>query len=417
LRLLIIGDNLLVMSETVELPVGLSKEEEQQKFTTIVHQINRLKSGESLSQQDKNLVSKNIRENFSVLEERLVRSEYFLGAVAMLTEVKNIDFDPQLAGMAKTAEDKFVDGYRDKMKLDPKTLDKPDMDLSRISFALERMLGRVHDRDLAQSIILEKMKGWGVESGKILEAWGHSVKKEGASTPFAGITENLPTCLEIESKRPGIMATLSKEFGIMDFGRYPAEMLVAQYDQREDHSRPYGVIIYPRDDWNGAFMDNVNSFKGLYEQLDGKANVRIVEAQGKISIARRLLALRNKYPERKISFAVIGGHGEKDHIQFGNSLPEGDLYASDLYGRGVQRTSEFFVPNPTIVLASCSTGTEGGIGQKLSEIMGAKVIAPEKPVKTSKFDAKLGQDGSIQLDVKYSESGTERTYMGGVSVP
>ena len=78
-------------------------------------------------------------------------------------------------------------------------------------------------------------------------------------------------------------------------------------------------------------------------------------------------------------------------------------------GRGAERSSKFFEKDPTIVLVSCSTGADRGIGEKLSEVMGAKVIAPDRP--TNLNDIKVLKKGdSLRFKIEYSEAGAAKTF-------
>lgn len=93
--------------------------------------------------------------------------------------------------------------------------------------------------------------------------------------------------------------------------------------------------------------------------------------------------------EEKISFAIIGGHGNSEVINFGKRL-----YKSDLNGGGAKRLSESFKPNAEIVLASCSVGEDNGIAQKISEQMsGLKIIASKNTAT------------SIDMHVSYDNEG------------
>ena len=92
------------------------------------------------------------------------------------------------------------------------------------------------------------------------------------------------------------------------------------------------------------------------------------------------------------------------------------LHSRDLTGEGAKRVNRFFVPSPTIVLFSCSTGARGGIGQKLSEVIGAKVIAPEKPTHFQKIKPIFDGD-KIDFDIEYvsnsREANIKKEYVSG----
>ena len=236
------------------------------------------------------------------------------------------------------------------------------------------------------------------------------------------IDKNLTAITKLENVRPGASEFLYREFGIADFGRYPTQLLNAQYEEADSLDKPYGVILFPRNDRNGAFYDNNFAFNELFERLQGEFGLRVVECEGKMDVARALIALNKKYNPadgngHKISLAIIGGHGTENSIRFGGGDERHALFTPDLMGRGVQRTSEFFEGNPTFILVSCSTGADKGIGQKLSEVMGAKVIAPKVPTSIDEYQVGKRRGGKFRFNARYfddyKEGGVKRVYVGG----
>lgn len=253
----------------------------------------------------------------------------------------------------------------------------------------------------------------GMPVGQITDAWRRSDSSYGKA-----IDRNINRLKILEQARPGIAKTLFEQFGIMDFGRYPAALLLDQFDHREEDV-PYGVIIYPRDDYSGAFYHDEDIFGDLKRSLEGKYHLRVIEADGKYSLARRLISLNNRYGDKnKISFGIIGGHGTKDSIAFGSKregTPDksrGHLLPDDLLHPGAQRSKEFFEKGCTLVLVSCSTGENEGIGQKLSEVFGCEVIAPDKPTGISSIRAKV-ENHHLKLEANYYDLDSTRFYSAG----
>lgn len=184
----------------------------------------------------------------------------------------------------------------------------------------------------------------------------------------------------LEKENPGIILTLNREFGIFDFGRYPAELLRRQYESRNDASVPYGVIFYPQADHNSAFYRQKEIFDKLFRRLAGRYELRVCEGSGKLDMIRLFHRLDRKYgAKHKISFVVVGGHGTKETIQFGGQSEAHTLKLADFLDKRhpIRERRIFFEPSPTIILNSCSTGIEGGIGQQLADVLGATVIAPD----------------------------------------
>lgn len=232
------------------------------------------------------------------------------------------------------------------------------------------------------------------------------------------LQRNLGRLREIEKIESGASQFLYKEFGICDFGRYPLEVLVDMVRNYNNKEKPYGLVIFPRDDHNGAFYGGLDSFKNLYGQLNGEFLLRIVECENKTDIARSLLKLDKLYSSdddsgQKISLLILGGHGEKNSIEFGGKDKKHKLHIDDLAGSGVRKTNKFFIENPTFILNSCSTGVQKGIGQELSEIFKAKVIAPKIPVPLPKLKAIKNENGNFEFDAEFIGQDSKMLYQMG----
>lgn len=220
---------------------------------------------------------------------------------------------------------------------------------------------------------------------------------------------NLEAMQALESKRKGSVSELVHKYGIQEFQRYPEEMLLAQLEE-EDTQQPYGVVVYPRDDWNGAFDADKKLWKDFFGETRSRCGLKIFECASRIDIARHLLDLDKKYgAEHKISFAVIAGHGQENKIQFGpwwghfSALSKVDIGS----GKGIRRVKDFFVEDPSIVFFSCSTGAEEGIAQELSQTLGAEVMAPNKPTHPNKLSITFDTQKKPKLGVEYSGKSTQ----------
>jgi len=278
-------------------------------------------------------------------------------------------------------------------------------DCARVLAYLRSTLRTIEERKRVFTPITNFISRVNLEEGKIIDAWKRSIP----SAMFSEIVgRNIYTLKKLEDERPGAAKILYKKFGIADFGRYRVEMLIRQYDEIKETKKPYGIVLYPRDDNNGAFYESSEILNKVSMELKEKGfALRIIECESKQNIARRLIAMNKEYG--KMLFAIVGGHGTEDSIVFGGEGKEHKLYKEDLLGRGVRRSSKFFVDNPTIILISCLTGAEGGIAQKLSRIWSARVIAPEAEtyIKEIHVDVK---NGKPIFDVKY-EDDVGKTYI------
>lgn len=264
--------------------------------------------------------------------------------------------------------------------------------------------------DIAYDMTLRWLEKYDLDMNHLYDtAWGTIERSQQGQA----IGANLQRIKQIESRAPGAARTLLRRFGIKHFGRYPSEMLLEQHWERDNTELRYGIILYPTHDYNGAFHGDEETLRDMYRDLNGELLVRIVECEGKFDIGRTLIGLDQQYgSEHKIAFAIIGGHGDETGIVFGGPDARHILHVDDLAGRGIGRTNQFFEPNPSIVLISCSTGAKEAIGQQLSAVMKAKLIAPEVPTSLDRIVATV-HDGKVDFQVKYTERNADRTYVRG----
>ncbi len=227
---------------------------------------------------------------------------------------------------------------------------------------------------------------------------------------------HLRRVMEVAAKEPEAIEVLTKQFGIKDFGRYDAEMLLRQYQERDNDEEPYGIVVYPESDHNGAFFHDKDKLKKVADDLGDTHLLRIVEANNKIGVVKQLLKLRKKYPSHKFSFAIIGGHGTKDSIQFGSPYEHNNntshIHTEDLAGPGAGRTAGFFEKGGTIILESCSTGKSGGIAEKLSEVLGVQVVAPDVPTSTKEINVQV-KNGAPHFTIEFEKKESLQMYSAG----
>jgi len=259
-------------------------------------------------------------------------------------------------------------------------------------------------RELATPILKADLEKYQLDSEDLLAGWAASDNHH--EIP---IGNNLNTIIEIEKLRPGIAKTIGSEFGIRDFGRYPSQLLVAQYDEINNMVKPYGIILYPYTDHNGAFYGDLITFLNLYDQISNTHNLRIVECKSKQQAISVLNRLRKRYG--KSDFAIIGGHGTANSIDLG----EDSISLEDILRKGFEAASLIFNDSPTIILSSCSTGATQGIGQEISGKLNCTIIAPDKPTSISSISVVQGQD-KLLFDVKYQEALASQTYRNAQNI-
>ena len=220
------------------------------------------------------------------------------------------------------------------------------------------------------------LKAYHLDPERCMHAWDMpSLDAEESATAYL---RHLYTIREIEAKEEGGAWLLNERFGIQHFGRYPHELLFEQLEHADDAEVPYGVILTPERDHNGAFMGRIHEKAAVHDSADNLGlHTRVIEVGSLMDLARRLLALEKIYGEERIEFGYVEGHGEPGSIQLGDR-PR-DLVTSEVLGQASDRCSLFFKQGAPLMLESCSTGARRGVASALSSKLGTEVTAPTKP--------------------------------------
>lgn len=277
----------------------------------------------------------------------------------------------------------------------------------------------------ARQILSTLLSSYGLSPDVLIRAWNSSSRNEGElarTSPEGLFTHNLKNLRALENMHPGAAKVLSEKFGIMDFGRFPPELLSQQFENMENVEKPYGLIVLPRDDHNGSFSArSEQALQQLSSGLEGRYLLRAIEVESKMDLARKLIQMDKKYgAHQKIGFALVGAHSGAGMLVFG----AGDrkfysLNVDDFLGRGVKRSFHYFVKNPTVILWGCKAGKEGGIGQKLSAAMDAEVIGPKKvSAGIEKIKVRFDKQNKPRFSVTFepgdwSLSASTKTYRSG----
>jgi hypothetical protein len=254
----------------------------------------------------------------------------------------------------------------------------------------------------------EYLKQYRVTLEDIQQAWGlyPGVGQSG----FRNLETNMEKIEHLEIERPGITKVLISDFHIKEFRRYPNEVLIEQFDQRKINI-PYGVVLYSNEDHNQAFDMDTKVLRSLFEQSkENNIGLRVMEFDSKYELIRNMAQLNARYGgENKISYLLLGAHGQEESFQ--TTFSE-EVHKNDFDGKGVQRVKDFFVANPEIILASCSTGVPNGIAQKISEMYDAKVYAPDKPTSVNRITMKI-KGTAPTFSVQYQDN-VLQSYTHGV---
>ncbi len=233
-----------------------------------------------------------------------------------------------------------------------------------------------------------------------LSAWkGNGIK----------LHENLKIMSQLEKSEPGAVKKLVEDYGIMEFHRYPTELLLAQIKE-ENIQQPYGIVIYPRHDHNNAFDNEVPMFKKLFQDTRGHYGVKVAECESKYDLARRFISLDGKYgKENKISFIVMGGHGSGDSLRLGqdriNNSPRNSVFNVESANPGFKKANQKYLDKDAeIILMSCSVGQKDGVAQKLSDSFEKKTMAPTIPVSNLELDLRYDINGKPHFKAIYDNN-------------
>jgi hypothetical protein len=217
--------------------------------------------------------------------------------------------------------------------------------------------------------------------------------------------KNLYSIQSLEKERGGIAQVLYREFGIIHFADYPREMLIDQYDdyiELQENSElknnlPYGVVINPQDDLYGTFVDEKEVYEKLYDQVKGKAKIKIYEIDGERELVKVFVKSRQNYGQ--ISLAIIGAHGVNKRLEFGYGK-NGSINSKHLDSKITESIGQAFVGKPIIILNSCRGGR---LGQKISERCNAIVLSPNQDIaRINKLAVEFQPNGKVKtIDLNY----------------
>lgn len=203
---------------------------------------------------------------------------------------------------------------------------------------------------------------------------------------------NFMMLTQLEITSPGSARKLFDEFGIAVLGRYPLRTLIDQTANLQNRACPYGVVVLPRADYNGAFYHTPAMISRLSEVRRGGYNLRIAEAGNTTELAAIFEKFYGYYGPT--SFAVLGGHGDPHTLELGReSKPENRLGIAELLGDLPPLKSGYFTPDAKIILRSCYTGLHGGLAHHLTRTLGITTIGPDNLCSAPLITPKVTADG------------------------
>ncbi|MBP9715331.1 MAG: hypothetical protein KBD52_02485 [Candidatus Pacebacteria bacterium] len=265
------------------------------------------------------------------------------------------------------------------------------------------------------------IKRYGLTSKNFTENLNYSADNIiSSSTNLSKMIEKMD---KIEKEIPSGVQELNERFNIYEFGRYPEEVLINQLKNKNEQE-PYGLLIFPRSDHNGAFSTIRSEIENIYKDTQSKHLLRVFETSSRIDLVKILLKCNHKYGnQNKISFLVLGGHGDLESLDLGShtaglsdTVEHKGINKEDMKGVGIKKIKEFFVEKPAIVLISCKTGGDKGLVEDISKIYNAEVTAPKESTSVSNINVNYDKDGNPHFNVQWSKSGINSKYVSGKKV-
>ena len=243
---------------------------------------------------------------------------------------------------------------------------------------------------------------------------------------FRQCLDQVAMIARLENGHPGSVRYLHENFGLRWLQRYPTEVLIDMYENRDDTTSPQFLIVTGESDWNSAFINegSVELVASVYRQLKAIAHqggptfrVRLAEVgtnKNFVSVGERIGA---KYPPAE--YMLLRSHGHPTRIATGDG-DDDDIQAAD-----VEKKKEWFTKamscvseSATIILDACGVGRKRGMASVLSRVY-KRVIAPKGiSVEMARLDISPGTDESLTIQAKYqinekSQDVPAHVYIGG----
>ncbi len=247
---------------------------------------------------------------------------------------------------------------------------------------------------------------------------------------------NLAKIVELENVSPGITEQLadSKTANIASFARYPTETLLGM---RANNTTKIGALYFQDDDSNG-FLYEVGAELDKLTISSRQEDIcpYIFEFDSLYDLFRRFVAVRAFARAGKPNaYSIVATHGHTAGVR----LSDGSVVSAALLSKPMPGTEnevlevtkrtrgelwhsveafiqllkpEVFPPSSPIAIISCNQGHEGGLADRLSEVLATKVTAGDGLVILESLDLLKHSDGSYSIDAKF-ESAPTMQYQSG----
>lgn len=159
--------------------------------------------------------------------------------------------------------------------------------------------------------------------------------------------ENFGIVCSLEKRRPGIVQFLFEHYGIRSFARYPIDMLIDQYDTREETGVAYGLVLAARHDSNGVFYQDKSELLHAYNQAkEIGTRLRITEVASAAEIVQAIT--ENAKRHGQLSYALFMTHGQEKSLMI--SANE-SITASDLLA--LRDNRDCFTTDASLLFTAC----------------------------------------------------------------
>lgn len=168
------------------------------------------------------------------------------------------------------------------------------------------------------------------------------------------------------------ISKMTSRYGIRNFTRYKTETLIAQQEARYN---PGGntLVLSAESDWNGAIQT-------VEQNIDKSGWEEPIYAEiGSLSdIARRLIYVNKTHGPVNRLYIDVHGSETGMYPGSGDKRKYAITVEAILESRGIKRLIErgLLTKDCEIILQSCNTGHEDGVGDVISEKTGLRTTAP-----------------------------------------
>ncbi|MDO8266096.1 MAG: hypothetical protein Q7T41_04110 [Candidatus Saccharibacteria bacterium] len=245
--------------------------------------------------------------------------------------------------------------------------------------------------------VIEKLLtpfGFSSEQAKSMFAAYNAHYEEGQSDSimFEKLVAELQNITYIYDQDPEMLQQLYSRFGIRNFGRYDADILIQQLKPNSFRSGPKVLSLISTFDWNGHSIGAVGCLESASESLD--ADVVYYEVVDVFSAVRAARDFAKN--GGKADYVVLTSHGSEMGLEISDKEDIVLIEQRDLRLAG-KLASMCAKESATVILTGCSTDADkSSFAEQLRIATGLKVRAPKGQYAAVLYARKNGK-----LSVRY----------------